>query len=206
MKLSLLVAMSLLLPCALFAQTQANTQRVSLDYSFKYYECVDPLSTPTCVCATHAEKEKKCKGCKKWQEKPLTLSSQASFDATKYSHLAPDARSGAFINDAASKLWSQRLAANWRARDLLTESDKLGWTEVEGTHSKVGTLVVVEGVSGIVVSDKDGVLKVLYPSSKKNGELSVGYLNYLGDKSTAKFFIPSEFIAKQAMKESSSIK
>lgn len=81
---------------------------------------------------------------------------------------------------------------------LYNDPENFGWTDVSTLSSKEGAIAVWPTMSGLVVEDDtedpaagQGNVRVLYPSHRRGGELTISDARWLGEGAEPKFLVPT---------------
>ncbi len=164
-----------------------------------YFECAEPESLG-CIASTEDRGREICPDCIGWVERPYFENSSLGFDPLAYSYETGPPRANVFANDAVEQLYPGEFPRGPAgipvvSAELFERTEELGWTEV--SNGRTGTLAVTRSWVGVVVSDAQGDIRVLYPSHALNGQLTVGDIeNIIGDQDV-KFILPGDFQALQ---------
>lgn len=112
-------------------------------------------------------------------------------------------RANIMASDATKEIYGQEFPLTTygfpvQSSTLYHHPEDLGWTDVSTLPSKVGAIAVWPTMSGLVVEDDGdntaaeyGGVKVLYPSDRHDGLLTVGEVRWLGRGTPPKFVVPT---------------
>lgn len=186
-------------------QSVAQMQEFSLNMGAVYYECVDPDEKPPCVCGTDEKKAETCPTCLAWAQRTLGLRWTVRFDAQQYSFATHPfvPRANFLARDVAKQVYNvdyPETAFGYpiTAETMFASYDDFGWIELdEEIGSRIGALAVTSSWMGLVVSEDESV-NVLYPSSRRNGDLAISNVNYVVPGEEVKYLLPKELFMRAA--------
>jgi hypothetical protein len=188
----------LLLPVLARAQTVSAQE---LDVGLVYWECVEPDTTPRCVCAREEDKGEACPTCVTWEERRIGGMYELTLDSTAYAYSTgiKIPRANYFARDVAFEVFNVSFPETEygfpiRMGDLYHVHDSVGWVQVVSEQDLTGTLAVWESGTGLVVRDSAGVTQVIYPSHKREGLLTIGQLRFIADQDAVKFLVPGQWL------------
>jgi hypothetical protein len=171
---------------------------VTASIALSYFECVSPVTKPTCVAPDNASKPKSCPGCKSWR--------RVTIDTDVTAQPAPDyPQPNAFADDVAKQLYGSGLPEGEDGKlvsvaHFYKNFEQYGWVEVAAGQSKEGTLAVLPTTAAVVIDEKaNGQERVIYSSTKRDGAIRESDLSVLeAAVGEAKFIVPESFLAQQA--------
>ncbi|MGK2859698.1 MAG: hypothetical protein ACSLFQ_21075 [Thermoanaerobaculia bacterium] len=158
-----------------------------------YFVCIEPKGT-NCVAVDDDQKRTCPKKCTEWKKVFLSKSVALMIETNAYSYSKGTPRANEFVIAAAGPFdgavdFSKGEVAPTIAK-LYSHPERYGFKEI--SKAVPDAIVVWPNVGGIVVNTgDDGELKVLYPSDKLGGKLTIGDIGSLNQEGEPKFLLPT---------------
>lgn len=185
-------------------QLEEDQTQIPVNLSLTVYVCLNPEKEPPCSCWIEEEKATACPGCQEWRRDTITDDRTLMLDESAYSYASGLPRANFFVQDVSERLYGIDFPTTKAGFPVTTTSlyrnyAELGWSEVPLEADKTGSIAIWRGHAGLVIEDKDGDVKVLYPSDKFDGRLREGEAMSLRLGSTPRFIVPEEFLRDLAL-------
>jgi hypothetical protein len=158
-----------------------------------YFVCIEPKGT-NCVAVNDEQKRACPKQCTEWKKVFLSKSVALMIETNAYSYSKGAPRANEFVIAAAGSFdgsvdFSKGEVAPTIAK-LYSHPERYGFKVT--SKAVPDAIVVWPNVGGIVVNTgDDDELKVLYPSDKLGGKLTIGDIGSLNQEGEPKFLLPS---------------
>lgn len=154
-----------------------------------FYRCVKPDNKPPCTASSEDGKSKCSYACAEWVE--FTINTGWYDDAV----LGGGADGTAALGKASEALYGVKMKAsnsNSKIADIWADPGRFSFKQVGVAEARVGTLVVLPNITGVVTApaDENGAVRVVYSSAKKGGQANELQLKYLTADDAAKFVLP----------------
>jgi hypothetical protein len=180
-----------------YSQPLVEPQVIQLKVT--YYECLNPVEQPPCVCSREDQKSESCPNCQAWAEKTVSSEFNIAFGKRGTLYSSGSAPANYFVQDIAKTIYgTDRPSAPPPTTSLLYKDPaRYGWLELDKKSDVTGSVAVWSGGAGLVIDSKSGNTRVLYPSQKLR-TLNVEDLHDLTPPGQVKYIIPKNFVIEKA--------
>lgn len=184
------------------AQDTLTLTKEELNISLEWFVCVEPDEERACVCLKEDDKSKACPNCKKWKKEFSSETLALELNKFEYSFEEGKGfpRANFFARDLAYQVYDSEYPKTEYGYPVTTgvfysEYESFDWVSLDEEDKKIGSMIIFPSFVGIVTSDSSGILEVLYPRGKQNGELVTRKFTFdYFSKFNARYVVPKNLV------------